>query len=474
MKRVAFLTAITFCMSLTSFFMSGESKAALRTCTGKEIALVNSYKAQQQIQRFYPDSSSDSIISGLGLKIDNIYNSCDTASFKYGSPGAKAPACTSSDIDWLTNIRTAYSQQVNLEAQNSNDIDTSRKAYDRYISSGQTQMAQNTSLAISKLQKEIQHHYLMQVYYKNAFAAISSSCKNSSVTLPPRALDQNQSNSSQTGANSPLSSFPERYMGYRSGDISPVSITSQSCGPNAPHKVSIDTLDSTNKWQRTELDSSDKYDLSGKYAIQVKSIPVDSFRTNIGNGSWRGIKWPYQTQNAFTVERCDFANRGSHANKNYDLSVFGTAKGTWTRQAVDNLDPFTYESLGFNYQVDATTIENFDDLKWSCAVKKPVTTSVKKNGKVVKVTTPAVSDFKVNVSSDGEALSIWECDDLKQGKFLKVQSISLANAWDTTEKTGKGETLWEVAKLDPKYPNWTWACPAGTGSKTCFQVSSLK
>jgi len=99
---------------------------------------------------------------------------------------------------------------------------------------------------------------------------------------------------------------------------------------------------------------------------------------------------------------------------------------------------------------------------------------VKKNGKMVKVTKPAVSDFRVNLSSDGSTISIWECDDIKAGEFIEVQKVLISESWDVSDKDSSNNVLWEIAMNDPRHVNWTWACPAGTGNRTCYRVEGLK
>jgi hypothetical protein len=468
MRKAALVSAISLLLTFTSFFLNTESKAAQRACTGKEVAQIWNYKALIEIEQFYSKLTSNAAISGYQAKMNLIYDACDTSKFNVGNTSPKAPVCTSSDNNWLINIRTAYLTSGERITQLNTNIEEQRKILQNYAVKNLETVHAKAMIEIQNLTKEIQHHGTLRAFYQQEFNSVRTDCKNSSVTWPSEAPASSQSKDSTN-----LADYPERYMGYRTGDVAPLALNGLSCGPNASHTVSVDTLDSSNKWQRTELDWSGKFDLGGKYALQVMTIPVDSFRTNIGNGNWRGIKWPYETQRAFAIERCDFANRGSHANKSYDLSVFGTAKGSWNRQQVDNLVPFSYQTLSFNYRIDSVGQEDFSDPKWECALKKPTVVTTKKNGKSVKTVTPPVSDFKVNVSSDGTSLSIWECDDIKLGKFTKVQTILISNGWDTTEKTGKGETLWEVAKLDPKHPNWTWACPTGTGPRNCHGISGL-
>jgi hypothetical protein len=92
---------------------------------------------------------------------------------------------------------------------------------------------------------------------------------------------------------------------------------------------------------------------------------------------------------------------------------------------------------------------------------------------MVKVTKPAVSDFRVNVSGDGSSISIWECDDIESGQFIEVQKILISESWDISIRDSSNNLLWVQAMSDPRHRNWTWACPAGTGNRTCHTISGL-
>jgi len=467
MKKLALLLSFTFFLTVNSQILVTESQAALRPCTGKEVAQVWSYKAQIEVLNFYSPNSSTAL--GIGAKLENLYNSCETKGFNPGVPKAKAPTCSTADINKLIDIRTAYSQQVEFEASNSNDIATSKKDYDRYVSTGQTQKAQLSSLNIQKLQKEIQHHYLMQIFYQSAFYAYATDCKNSSVTLPKRTLGQESTNST----NPALNDLPQRFIGFFPGDVDPDTILGVKCGPKAPRQVAISSLDSNRKWIKTNIDWTEKYDLGSKYALQLMTIPVNPISVNLSNGMWYGVTWPYTTQYTFSVQRCDSGNSENRAKKQYDIDTLKNGIGTWARQEISNLDGFVHRGDAYNYRVDQVVAQDLSDPVWKCSVKKPKTSTVKKNGKMVKVTKPAVSDFRVNVSGDGSSVSVWECDDIESGQFIEVQKILISESWDVSIKDSSNNNLWVQAMNDPRHRNWTWACPAGTGDRTCHQVSGL-
>ncbi len=452
MKKVSLTAVMLMCLSLVSLTSGQQSSAALRACTGKEVAQAYSYRAQIQVERFYSGVSTNTKIAGINAKLQNLYNGCDTDGFKTGSPGPKAPQCTRADIDLLINFRAAYSQQVDLEASNSSDIDTWSKNYQRYVSSGQTSLAQQASLKVQKLTQEIQHHYLMQTFYQAGFNALATTCKNSGVSLPKRTLGSEETNVTPTLAN-----LTQRFMGYRIGDSQPRSILGSECGVNAKSELTTRYLDSSRTWQNAMTPWLGKYDLSSKYAVQIQIIPVNPIYVTLSSGEWEGVDWPYETQSTFTIERCNTRSQAT----------------TWVRQPIANMDSFSYGGSGSHYRINEVAPQDLNLPKWVCAIKKPVTTTVKKNGKSVKVTKPATSDFKVNVSGDSSSLTIWECDDLKTGKFIEVQKLMLENAWDLSIKDANGNPLWVIAKNDPKYLNWTWACPPSKDKRTCYPVSGL-
>ena len=149
MKKIAFALTFSILVSLSSNVLVSESQAALRPCTGKEVSIELSYRAQIAVQEFYSPGSSR--IAALKAQLQNLYNKCESEGFKAGKPTAKAPVCSTSDISKLIDIKSAYSQQVDLEASNSNDISAQQKEYDRAISTGQSSKAQQISLKISKL-----------------------------------------------------------------------------------------------------------------------------------------------------------------------------------------------------------------------------------------------------------------------------------------------------------------------------------
>jgi hypothetical protein len=437
MRKISLTVVVLICVSFMSFNSGQQSTAALRSCTGKEVAQAYSYRAQ---------------ISGISAKLQNLYSSCETDGFKAGSPGPKAPQCTRADTDLLINFRTAYSQQVDLEASNSRDIDTFSKAYQRYVSSGQSSLAQQASLKVQKLTQEIQHHYLMQTFYEAGFNALATTCKNSGVSLPKRTLGSEEVNLTPTLAN-----LTQRFMGYRIGDSQPRSILGSECGVNANSELTIRYLDSSRTWQSAMTPWLGKYDLASKYAVQIEIIPINPIYVNLSSGEWEGVNWPYETQNTFTVERCNTKSQTSN----------------WVRQPIANMESFSYDGSGSHYRLDELGQQDLTQPKWACSIKKPVITTVKKNGKSVKVTKPASSDFKVNASGDGSSITIWECDDLKTGKFIETQKIMLENAWDLSIKDSNNNPLWVIAKSDPKYPNWTWACPPSKENRTCYPISGL-
>jgi hypothetical protein len=468
MKKLALLLSFAFVVALNSQILITESQAAPRPCTGKEVALEISYRAQIAVQDYYSPGSSTA--SALRAQLQNLYNKCESEGFKSGTPKAKAPVCSTADISKLIDIRSAYSQQVDLEARNSGEIANYRRDYDNAISSGQSSRAQQISIKMSAVQQEIQHHYRMQMLYRAAFFAYSTDCKNSSVTLPKRTLGEESTQSSKPT----LSNLPQRYIGYRPGDVSPDTILGIPCGPKAPRQVSISTLDSNQKWITTNIDWTGKYDLGSKYALQFMTIPVDPIKIFISNNEWQGAIWPYTTQYAFSVQRCDSGNSGQRAIKQYDIDSLKNKIGKWTKQDISNLDGFVYRGDSYNYQVDRVVAHDLTDPSWKCSVKKSKTSTVKKNGKMVKVTKPAVSDFRVNVSGDGSSISIWECDDIDSGEFVEVQKILISESWDASIRDSSNNLLWVQAMSDPKHVNWTWACPAGTENRTCHTVPGLE
>jgi len=468
MKKFALLLVLTFVVAINSQILVTESQAALRPCTGKEVAVELSYRAQIEIQNFYSPGSST--ITTLRAQLQNLYNKCESDGFKAGTPSSKAPACSTADISKLIDIRSAYSQQVDLETSNSNEIASLSKEYDRALSIGQTTRAQTISINISALQKEIQYHYRMQTIYQAAFYAYSTDCKNSSVTLPKRTLGE----ASTEIANPVLSDLPQRFIGYRPGDQIPNTILGIKCGPSAPREVTVRSLDSDRNWVTTKIDWTGKYDLSSKYALQFMTVPVDPVSVNLDNGNWQGVTWPYINQYIFSVQRCDSGNSQKNANKQYDINSLKNGVGAWARQEIANLDGFAYSGTSHNYRVEQVTPQDLSDPAWKCSIKKPTTSTVKKNGKTVKVTTPAVSDFRVNLTGDGSSMSIWECDDIKAGKFVEVQKILISQSWDISIKDSSNNLLWVQAMTDPRHVNWTWACPAGSGNRTCYNIQGLK
>jgi hypothetical protein len=467
MKRLTIFLSFAFFLAVNSQILITESQAAPRPCTGKEVALEISYRAQIAVQEFYSPGSST--LSALKAQLQNLYNKCESEGFKAGTPKAKAPVCSTADTSKLIDIRSAYSQQVDLEAQNSNEIAAQEKEYSRAISTGQTARAQQINLRISALVKEIQYHYRMQMLYQAAFFAYATDCKNSSVTLPKRTLGQESTNST----NPALNDLPQRFIGFFPGDVDPDTILGVKCGPKAPRQVSISSLDSSRKWIKTNIDWTEKYDLGSKYALQLMTIPVDPISVNLSNGTWYGVTWPYTTQYTFSVQRCDSGTSENRAKKQYDIDTLKNGIGTWARQEISNLDGFVHRGDPYNYRVDQVVAQDLSDPVWKCSVKKPKTSTVKKNGKNVKVTKPAVSDFRVNVSGDGSSVSVWECDDIESGKFIEVQKLLISESWDVSIKDSSNNNLWVQAMNDPRHRNWTWACPAGTGDRTCRQVSGL-
>ena len=182
-----------------------------------------------------------------------------------------------------------------------------------------------------------------------------------------------------------------------------------------------------------------------------------------------------EIQKVFALERCDVGSNLFRAEKSYTVASLAGKGPIWNRQMVDNLTTTTFNGFNWYYVLNsAPAVPNLADAAWSCVLKKPVVTSTKKNGKIIKQTTPAISDFKVNVTYDGSQLKVWECDDLVQGKYVMVQSLSVAIAWDASAKTPSGTPIWEAAQLDPRMRNWYWACPSGTGARTCYPVTSLR
>jgi hypothetical protein len=450
MKKIALALSFSILVSLTSHVLVSESQAALRPCTGKEVSVEISYRARIAILEFYTPGSST--IPGLREQLQNLYNKCESEGFKAGKPKAKAPVCSTSDISKLIDIKSAYSQQVDLEAQNSNEIAAQEKEYNRAISTGQSARAQQIDIKISKLSQEIQFHYRMQMFYLAAFNAYATDCKNSSVTLPRRTLGEE---STQT-TNPTLNGLPQRFIGYRVGDVRPVSILSDACGPKASRDVFVLKLDSNREWVRTKVALPAIKDVATKYALQFVKFPVDQISISLSSGTWQGVNWPYTIQHAFAVVRCDSED---------DL---------WSKQNISNLKAFEYLGEEANYRVDQLVPQDLSDSSWKCSIKKPKTSTVKKNGKMVKVTKPPVSDFRVNLSSDGSTISIWECDDIEAGEFIEVQKVLISESWDVSDKDSSNNVLWEIAMNDPRHVNWTWACPAGTGNRTCYRVEGLK
>ena len=255
----------------------------------------------------------------------------------------------------------------------------------------------------------------------------------------------------------------------------PVHILSDDCGPKASREVFVLKLDSNREWVRTKVAWPAINDVATKYALQFEKFPVDQISISLSSGTWKGANWPYTIQHAFSVARCDLPENGSeNAVKKYDISSLKNKLGTWKRQKISNLKDFEYRGDGNNYLVDQLVSQDLTDPSWKCSIKKPKTSTVKKNGKMVKVTKPAVSDFRVNLSSDGSTISIWECDDIEAGEFIEVQKVSISESWDVSDKDSSNNALWEVAMNDPRHVNWTWACPAGTGNRTCYRVEGLK
>jgi hypothetical protein len=467
MKKLALVLSFAFFVSLNSQILITESQAAPRPCTGKEVALEISYRAQIAVQDYYSPGSSKA--SALRAQLQNLYNKCESEGFKSGTPKAKAPVCSTADISKLIDIRSAYSQQVDLEARNSGEIANYSRDYDNAISSGQSSRAQQISIKMSAVQQEIQYHYRMQMLYRAAFFAYSTDCKNSSVTLPKRTLGEESTQTSKPT----LSNLPQRFIGFFPGDVDPDTILGIKCGPKAPREVTISSLDSNRSWIKTNIDWTGKYDLGSKYALQFMTIPVDPISINLSNRNWYGVTWPYTTQYTFSVQRCDSGNSEPRAIKQYDIDTLKNNIGTWARQDISNLDGFEYQRDSYNYQVDRVVEQDLSDPSWKCSVKKPKTSTVKKNGKMVKVTKPAVSDFRVNVSGDGSSISIWECDDIESGQFIEVQKILISESWDISIRDSSNNLLWVQAMSDPRHRNWTWACPAGTGNRTCHTISGL-
>lgn len=468
MNKTALALSFSILVSLNSHVLVTESQAALRPCTGKEVSVEISYRAQIAILEFYSPGSST--ISGLREQLQNLYNKCESEGFKAGKPKTKAPVCSTSDISKLIDIKSAYSQQVDLEASNSNEIAAQRKEYDRAISTGQSARAQQISLNFSKLSEEIQFHYRMQMFYLAAFNAYSTDCKNSSVTLPRRTLGEE---ATQT-TNPALNDLPQRFIGYRVGDVRPVHILGDDCGPKASREVFVLKLDSNREWVRTKVAWPGINDVATKYALQFEKFPVDQISVSLSSGTWQGVNWPYTIQHAFVVARCDSGDGHENAVKKYDINSLKNKLGTWKRQKISNLKDFYHQGDRNNYLVAQLVSQDLTDPSWKCSIKKPKTSTVKKNGKMVNVTKPAVSDFRVNLSSDGSTISIWECDDIEAGEFIEVQKVLISESWDVSDKDSSNNGLWEVAMNDPRHVNWTWACPAGTGNRTCYTVKDLK
>lgn len=469
MKKIALALSFSILVSLSSHVPVTESQAALRPCTGKEVSVEISYRARIAILEFYTPGSST--IPALREQLQNLYNKCESEGFKAAKPKTKAPVCSTSDISKLIDIKSAYSQQVDLEASNSNEIAAQQREYDRAISTGQSSRAQQIDIKISKLSQEIQFHYRMQMFYLAAFNAYSTDCKNTSVTLPRRTLGEE---ATQT-TNPALNDLPQRFIGYRVGDVRPVHILSDDCGPKASREVFVLKLDSNREWVRTKVAWPAINDVATKYALQFEKFPVDQISISLSSGTWKGANWPYTIQHAFSVARCDLPENGSeNAVKKYDINSLKNKLGTWKRQKISNLKDFEYRGDGNNYLVDQLVSQDLTNPSWKCSIKKAKTSTVKKNGKMVKVTKPAVSDFRVNLSSDGSTISIWECDDIEAGEFIEVQRVLISESWDVSDKDSSNNALWEVAMNDPRHVNWTWACPAGTGNRTCYRVEGLK
>jgi hypothetical protein len=467
MKKIALALSFSILFSINSHVLISESQAAPRPCTGKEVSVEISYRARIAILEFYSPGSST--IPALREQLQNLYNKCESEGFKASKPKAKAPVCSTSDISKLIDIKSAYSQQVDLEAQNSNEIAAQEKEYDRAISTGQSARAQQIDIKISKLSQEIQFHYRMQMFYLAAFNAYATDCKNSSVTLPRRTLGEE---SAQT-TNPALNDLPQRFIGYRVGDVRPVSIQGDDCGPKASREVFVLKLDSNSQWVRTKV-AWPGNDVATKYALQFEKFPVDQISISLNSGTWQGVNWPYTIQNSFSVLRCDPGDGFENAVKKYDINSLKNKLGMWKRQKISNLKGFSYRGDGNNYRIDQLVSQDLTDPSWKCSIKKPKTSTVNKNGKMVKVTKPAVSDFRVNLSSDGSTISIWECDDIETGEFIEVQKVLISESWDISDKDPSNNALWEIARNDPRQVNWTWACPAGTGNRTCYRVEGLK
>jgi hypothetical protein len=471
-SKLKAVSVLVFALLASSFTSINQSSAALRACTGKEIATAYSYKAQIEVEKFYSKTTNSANLAGLSLKLQNLYSTCDTDGFKASIPTSRVPACNTSEINLLINFRTAYAQQISYEADNSNEISRLSKVYNNYISTGKTQLAVETNLKISNLNQEIQHHYLMQIYYKQGFEALFSTCKNSGVSLPKRALDNSAPNSSTVGPAS-LANYLQRFLGYRSGDLLPQSVTGIECGPSSKGVVFTRTRDSAGDWVTISSPWDGNYDLGSKYAVQTATVPLNPIHVTLNNGDWQGVLWPYKTQKVFTVERCDSGNSKKSAVRSYSISDLTGNKSMWARQEISNLDSFVYEGSPNYYRFDDLGAKDSSSPRWNCAIKKSTTTTEKRNGKSVKVTKQAISDFKVNVTSDGSVITIWECDDLKLGQFLEVQKFVLSKAWDLSVRDSNNNFLWVAAMSDPKHVNWTWACPDVKGERTCSMVSGL-
>jgi hypothetical protein len=470
--KVISIAILLFVLLASSFSSMSQSLAALRVCTGQEVATAYSYKAQIEVEKFYSKTTNSANLAGLSQKLQNLLSTCDTDGFKAGNPTSKTPNCNTSEINLLINFRTAYAQQVNDEADNSDEITRLRNSYNNFISTGRTQLAVETNIKISSLIQEIQHHYLMQIYFKKGFEALSSTCKNSGVSLPKRALDNPPTNPSSVGPAS-LANYLQRFLGYRSGDLLPQSITGIECGPSSKGEVFTKTRDSSGDWVTLKKTWAGNYDLGSKYAVQTATVPVNPIHVTLNNGDWQGVLWPYTTQKVFTLERCDSGNSKKNAVRNYSISDLVGKNSIWARQAISNLNPLVYEGSPNYYRIEDLGVKDLSIPEWNCAIKKSITSTEKKNGKSVKITKPAVSDFKVNITSDGSVLTIWECDDLKLGQFIEVQKISLSQAWDLSARDANNNFLWVMAMFDPRHPNWTWACPDIKGERTCSLVSSI-
>jgi len=474
---------------MTAFSIE-NSQSALRACTAAEVASGWDYKYQIAVEQFVTGNQSDAKTNAYSAKLDALFKTCDPSLFTPGQPKSTAPKCQASEINWLNAIKASYQSESDLSQKNSQDISNSRLAISRYIGVGQSQMAQSEQLKLDRLIRDLQTRGILLAYLKQEFNSLNTGCRSSGVALPPDPQPTSPSNSSSSSGSSgstdssgpivvgsdvkKLIDFPERLVSYYPGDISPDEIDGNKCGPGAISSLSLNTL-VNGSWSKNLPSDLSGYEFSGKYAVEVVTLPLKMVRETLSNKDYRGVVWPYEINQVFALDRCDVGKDILRAQKSYDVASLAGKSPNWNRQVVDNLKTTTFNGNNYYYRVsEAPSIQNLTDPAWACVLKKPIVTTVKKNGKSVKVSTPATSDFKVNVTSDGTTLSVWECDDLVQGKFVKVQDLSLSKAWDASTKTPDGVSIWAAGQTDPRLRNWYWACPTGTGSRTCYPVSSLK